>query len=192
MEEKDFIKKAGQILANVLPGSSSKFGAHVQKDYFLQITGPMERKQLLKVLRIAGFKDSTRHENGKTTRGYYITNNENGCYDTTKLSYNKPKKMAPIPIVLNTEDAVLTYISNNWGDLYKYMTTDIKDEYKRDPSFKNMTTFKKNKTIRQAGFKHTFTLFEDSRVEAAPELPKNKSTKTKQDATRLLYPELFS
>lgn len=153
-----------------------------------------------KIFKVAKFKMCFKKIEGKTYRGAYARNNFAGINHVTDLDFSDIEKTNfEIPkieqnnknIHFTTSEDVLKYISDNWYDLRQYMTEDIKREHARDPSFKNMSPFKKRRAGELAGFKRTFTLFEENRSIPAPEIKKSQKKKTVRDMAKLLYGDMF-
>lgn len=191
MDPNKLLRMAGVLLSSYKPSKKSQSSKFITKKQIVAIIlEKYEKAPICKVLKFAQFKSSVINKDGKSQRGYWVEHADTVPDVLKLLDIDKPAHVVQ-HLFLNNEADVLKHITDNWYSLRQYMTDDIVQEYNRDPTFRTLTTFKINKAIKLAGFTNTFTLFEENRVLAKPEIKKSQKKKPVRNMEKLLHKEFY-
>lgn len=189
MDNQKLIKMAVCILNVYEPAKKDEEGAIFLTRKDIQFLLPNEYKTpISKILKFANFQDCSKRINNIAYRGTWAKdqtkNIDHAAILISKLNCTTNHEQGKNRLYLLNEEDVLNYIINNWFDFKQYMTEDLILEYNTH-KFVNSSTFKKGKIVKLAGFKPTYTLFEENRSVAQPIVPKNKP-KNKIDINKLM------
>jgi hypothetical protein len=186
MNDNELIKLAAKLLSFYNPSEKNEQSYFITRSDLVELLPEnIERRFVLKIIKIARFQESAKKINKRKQRGYWVIN-PTAAPDVSKLimpgkqeiKYNESDKDQKSRLYLFDRSAALQYVIDHWYELNKYMTPEIVAEYNKNKFDSSCSSTKKNRAIEQAGFVETLTMFEENR-----QIPKGRAGKNERMGT---------